>query len=95
MLEFKLGCYNAPPRLPPLAVASPAQARPSPALASSGLRMSRRCLPTQLRLESAPGTPDSLTPATPPPREPRRRRVRRRPRTQFPLAVRSVADGPD
>ena len=60
---------DAPPRSPPLAVASPVQARPCPAFASSGLRLPRRCFSTQAPLESAPGRPRLAVAGDPPPRE--------------------------
>ena len=39
------------------------QARPSPAFASSGMRMPRRCQPTQARVGLTPGAPNWASPA--------------------------------
>ena len=51
-----------------------------PGLTPSGLRTPPSFLCTSPQPKMSPGAPDSLTPATPPPRELRSGKIRRRPR---------------
>jgi hypothetical protein len=54
---------------PPLALPRSDQAPIRRSVASGGLRISRRCLPTQPPFESAPGRPSSVFSGAAPPRE--------------------------